>query len=67
VSDETEVTPDAAPPAQPAPPSGAGDKAVPPKRSRKAKLIEFALWAALSIVIAVIMIALSNKLLPNNF
>jgi hypothetical protein len=37
------------------------------KRSWKSRLIELALWAALSIVIAVVMIALSDKLLPNNF
>ena len=38
-----------------------------PKRSWKSRLIELALWAALSIVTAVVMIALSDKLLPNNF
>ena len=37
------------------------------KRSWKSKLIELALWAALSIVTAVVMIALSNRLLPTNF
>lgn len=37
------------------------------KRSWKSKLIELALWAALSIVTAIVMIALSNKLLPTNF
>ncbi|HEY7874322.1 MAG TPA: hypothetical protein VIG64_04285 [Actinomycetota bacterium] len=41
--------------------------ATPVKRSRKAKLIEFSLWALLSIVTAVVMILLSNKLLPTNF
>jgi hypothetical protein len=42
-------------------------KPVSTKRSWKSKLIEFALWAALSIVTAIVMIALSNKLLPTNF
>lgn len=37
------------------------------RRSWKSKLIELALWAALSIAVALIMIALSNKLLPENF
>jgi hypothetical protein len=37
------------------------------KRSWKSRLIELALWAALSIATALIMIALSDKLLPTNF
>lgn len=37
------------------------------KRSWKSRLLELALWAAVSIVTALIMIALSNKLLPTNF
>jgi hypothetical protein len=37
------------------------------KRPLKSRLIEFGLWALLSIVTAVVMILLSNKLLPANF
>lgn len=37
------------------------------KRSGKARLLEFALWFALSIATALIMIALSERLLPANF
>ena len=37
------------------------------KRSWKSRLLELALWAALSIVTAIIMVALSDTLLPNNF
>lgn len=37
------------------------------KRSWKSRLIELSLWALLSIVTAVVMILLSNKLLPSNF
>jgi hypothetical protein len=37
------------------------------RRSWKSRLIELALWAALSVAVALIMIALSNKLLPENF
>lgn len=39
----------------------------PAKRSWKSRLIELALWALLSIVTAVVMVLLSNKLLPTNF
>jgi hypothetical protein len=39
----------------------------PAKRPLKSKLIELGLWALLSIVTAVVMILLSNKLLPANF
>lgn len=45
----------------------AATRSARPKRSWKSRLIELALWAALSIVTAVVMIALSDKLLPNNF
>lgn len=38
-----------------------------PKRSWKSRLLELALWAAVSIATALIMIALSEKLLPANF
>lgn len=37
------------------------------KRSWKSRLLELAFWIALSIVTAVIMVALSEKLLPANF
>lgn len=37
------------------------------KRPLKSRLIEFGLWALLSIVTAVVMILLSDKLLPENF
>lgn len=37
------------------------------KRPLKARLIELALWALLSIVTAVVMILLSDTLLPENF
>jgi hypothetical protein len=37
------------------------------KRSWKSKLGEFAIWAAVAIATAVIMISLSEELLPNNF
>jgi hypothetical protein len=36
-------------------------------RSRKAKVTEFLIWAAVAIATAVIMVALSEKLLPANF
>jgi len=39
----------------------------PGKRPLKSRLIEFGLWALLSIVTAVVMILLSNKLLPADF
>lgn len=38
-----------------------------PRRSWKSRLLELALWAALSLITAIVMIALSDKLLPNNF
>lgn len=38
-----------------------------PRRSWRSRLIELALWALLSVVIAVILVALSNRLLPANF
>lgn len=37
------------------------------KRPLKSRLIEFGLWALLSIVTAVVMILLSDTLLPENF
>jgi hypothetical protein len=37
------------------------------KRSRKARFVEFLLWAAVSIATAVIMVSLSERLLPTNF
>lgn len=37
------------------------------QRSRRSKLIEFALWTLLSIVIAVALVLLSDHLLPANF
>jgi hypothetical protein len=37
------------------------------KRPLKSRLIELGLWALVSIVTAVVMILLSNKLLPANF
>ncbi len=37
------------------------------KRSWKSRLRELALWGCVSIATAVIMILLSNKLLPPNF
>jgi hypothetical protein len=59
VSDETQTTGGTAAPAEREP--------ARTKRSWKSRLLELALWAALSIVTAVVMIALSDKLLPNNF
>jgi hypothetical protein len=37
------------------------------KRSWKSKLIELALWAALSVITAVVLVLLSEKILPSNF
>jgi hypothetical protein len=37
------------------------------KRSWKSRLGEFAIWAAVSIAVALIMIYFSEELLPNNF
>jgi len=37
------------------------------KRSWKSRLLELALWALVSIVTAVILVLLSEKLLPENF
>jgi hypothetical protein len=42
-------------------------RTAPAKRPLKSRLIELGLWALLSIVTAVVMILLSNKLLPANF
>jgi hypothetical protein len=42
-------------------------RARPGKRPLKSRLIELGLWALLSIATAVVMILLSNKLLPANF
>jgi hypothetical protein len=41
--------------------------AAPTKRPLKSRLIEFGLWALLSIVTAVVMVLLSDTLLPTNF
>lgn len=40
-----------------------------PKRSRSrgSKLLEFLFWAAVSIATAVVLVSLSEKLLPTNF
>jgi hypothetical protein len=37
------------------------------KRSWRSRLLEFALWAAVSIGTAIVLILLSEKLLPSNF
>jgi hypothetical protein len=37
------------------------------KRSWRSRLIELALWALLSVAIAVALVLLSNHLLPSNF
>jgi hypothetical protein len=37
------------------------------KRSWKARLAEFALWAAVAVATALIMISMSEQLLPENF
>ena len=37
------------------------------RRSWKSRLVELALWAAVAILTAVIMVILSEKLLPANF
>ena len=37
------------------------------KRPMKWRLLEFALWAAIAIGTAVIMVAMSETLLPSNF
>ena len=37
------------------------------KRSWKSRLGEFAIWAAVAIATALIMISLSEELLPSNF
>ena len=37
------------------------------KRSWKSRLAEFALWATIAIVTAVILVLLSEQLLPENF
>jgi hypothetical protein len=37
------------------------------KRSWRARLLEFALWAAVALITAAVMIALSERLLPANF
>lgn len=36
-------------------------------RSSGSKLLEFLFWAALSVAIAVILVSLSERLLPTNF
>jgi hypothetical protein len=37
------------------------------RRSWRSRALEFLLWAALSIVTAVVMVSLSERLLPSNF
>jgi hypothetical protein len=37
------------------------------KRSWKSRLLELAMWICISIITAVILVALSEKLLPENF
>lgn len=37
------------------------------KRSRRSKLLEFLAWFIVSIITAVVLIALSDSLLPANF
>lgn len=37
------------------------------KRSWRSRLLGFALWAALALITAAVMIALSERLLPANF
>jgi hypothetical protein len=37
------------------------------KRSWKSRLLELAMWVAISILTAVILVSLSEKLLPANF
>lgn len=39
----------------------------PPKRSWKSKLLELALWAALAVLTAVILVQVSERVLPPNF
>ncbi|HET7481490.1 MAG TPA: hypothetical protein VFK89_01385 [Actinomycetota bacterium] len=39
----------------------------PRKRSWKSKLLELAFWALVSVAVALVMISLANRLLPNNF
>jgi hypothetical protein len=65
VSEDTSATarPETGPPAD----SSTSAPPVRAKRSWKSRLLELVLWALLSIVIAVVMVALSDKLLPNNF
>jgi hypothetical protein len=38
-----------------------------PRRSWRSKLLELLLWAAVSLVTAVVLISLSERLLPTNF
>jgi hypothetical protein len=38
-----------------------------PKRSWRSRLGEFAIWAGIAILTAVLMIIFSEQLLPNNF
>lgn len=37
------------------------------RRSRKSRALELLLWAALSLVMAAVMVSLSERLLPSNF
>ncbi|MGH2792450.1 MAG: hypothetical protein ACRDJ0_15885 [Actinomycetota bacterium] len=39
----------------------------PPRRTWKSRLLELLVWAAVSVVTALILIALSERLLPTNF
>jgi len=39
----------------------------PAKRSRKSRLLEFLLWTAVAIATALILISLTERLLPTNF
>ena len=45
------------------------DETSPPhaKRSRKSRLLEFLLWTAVAIGTALILISLTERLLPTNF
>jgi hypothetical protein len=38
-----------------------------PPRSRKARVVEFLIWSAVAIITALILVQLSERILPTNF
>jgi hypothetical protein len=68
VTDRYEVNqPDGTPAPRVASPTGEVETRKPAKRPLRSRLIELGLWALLSIITAVVMVLLSDTLLPANF